>query len=358
MSGQNNLAPQGQNAIQGNGNSAVQGNDNSAVIGNRNTVFYGNNNQINFVVPGNKILPQQKPRKKVPLLLPYLINRSIQEFRLEQGIKEAPRSPLICIIYGDEFQSHQGFLERIHQVSLPKFLEQEFIQCHHLPSPPKFSKFDDFSNYLQHQLAEIVTKNRYASPQDINIFFNNCSTSTLIYTHLLIDKSQEKEFDNLYNILKFWQTYPIEINQKLIVCILIKYKIRRKRSMKNFQIIKSLLKLINNFFQKKYYQNGNRKFSQYIEKLQSNADKFNRLSVLVLPELTGVNQGEVEDWVLMEHTQNFLGKEIADRLRRQIRELFDKWEEQHSSDIIPMDDLAIRLMELLESNLSGDGEML
>ncbi|MBD2452358.1 hypothetical protein H6G76_35715 [Nostoc sp. FACHB-152] len=154
MSGQNDdLVPQAQNAIQGNENSAVQGNENSAVIGNRNTVFYGNNNQINFVVTGNKNLPQQKPRKKIPPLLPYLVNRSKQEYELEQKIRQAPRFPLICIIYGDEFQSHQGFLERIYKVSLPKFLEQDLIQRYHLPSPPNFHNFEEYSNYFKGRQA-------------------------------------------------------------------------------------------------------------------------------------------------------------------------------------------------------------
>ncbi|MGB3205066.1 MAG: hypothetical protein WBB28_08765 [Crinalium sp.] len=351
-----------ENTVLGNENSAVQGNENQAVLGNSNTVFYGNNNQIQFVLPITKKLQQQPPKSKIPSLLPYLVNRSKQEYELEKGIKnglqKAPLSPIICIIHGDEFQSHDKFLERLYKVSLPKFLGQELIKQYHLPCPPKLKDSQEFSDYLRSTLADIVIKRSSASLEEINAFFNECSLPILIHTHLLAEQLQKPDFETLHNLLNFWQNWHININQALIICIFVKYQNLRKKQTKNFNIISLFFIAVGYFFKQYRYQKVNQKICQHIERLSvSNFDKFNRLSGLVLPELTGVNRGEVEDWVRMEYTQNVIGEAMADKLIKEIRELFHKWEEQNSSNTIPMDDLADNLINLLKSNLSGEGEM-
>lgn len=349
-----------QNTVQGNENSTVQGNDNQAVLGNRNTVVYGNNNQIQFVVPITKNSQSQQSERKIPSLLPYLVNRSQQEYELEKGIKKlikkAQLSPLICIIHGDELQSHDKFLERLHKVSLPKCLGQESIKQYHLPSPPKLKDADEFSDYLRTKLANIVVKRSSASVEEINTYFNECCIPILIHTHLLTEKSQKQESTILDNLLNFWHTWPVVNNHNLIICIFIKYQIGRKKYNKNSYIVRLLFRCINYFFKKNRHQKVNQTIYEYIETLsQSNFDKFNRLSGLVLPELTGVNRGEVEDWVRMEYTQNVIGEAMADKLLKEIRELFHKWEEQNSLDTMPMDNLAEDLFKLLKSNLSGEG---
>ncbi|WYL96100.1 MAG: hypothetical protein HEQ35_21765 [Gloeotrichia echinulata IR180] len=348
------------NALQGNENSALQGNENQAILGNSNTVFYGNNNQIQFVVPINKKLQQQQ--RKIPSLLPYLVNRSQQEYELEKNIKKliekAPHSPIICIIHGDEFQSHDKFLERLHTVLLPRLLGQDSIQKYYLPSPPKFKNSHELSDYLRNKLAEIVIKRNSASLEEIKAFFDKYPLPILIHTCLLTEQLQKQESETLHNLLNFWQTLPIQINQNLIICILIQYQIRRKKRTKESNKISLFLRFVRYFFNLDRYQRVNQKISQQIELLsQSNFDQFNRLSGLVLPELTGVYRHEVEDWVRMEYTQNVIGKAMADKLLKKIRDLFDEWKEKHSSDTIPMDDLADNLIKLLKSNLSDEGEM-
>ncbi len=249
-------------------------------------------------------------------------------------------------------QSHDKFLERLYKVSLPKLLGQDSIKQYHLPSPPKLKNSHEFSDWLCKTLAEIVIQRRSASPEEINVFFNEFSIPVLIHTHFLTEQLQKKEFENLHNLLNFWHTWPVQMSQKLIICIFIKYQIKRKKHTKNSDIITLFCSCVNYFLKQHRYQRVNQKIYQYIERLSaSNFDKCNGLSALVLPELTGVNRGEVEDWVRMEYTQNVIGEAIADKLIKEIRELFDKWEEQNSSNAIPMDDLADNLIKLLQSNL-------
>ena len=49
-------------------------------------------------------------RREIPSLLPYLPNRTAQEFELGQAIQnlfiKTIRQPLVCVVHGDEFQSH------------------------------------------------------------------------------------------------------------------------------------------------------------------------------------------------------------------------------------------------------------
>ncbi|MDF5729499.1 MAG: hypothetical protein PUP92_16175, partial [Rhizonema sp. PD38] len=136
------------------------------------------------------------------------------------------------------------------------------------------------------------------------------------------------------------------------------YQIRRRKHKNNSDLISLFFNFVSYFLKLDRYQRVNQKIYQHIETLSlSNFDKFNRLSGLVLPELIGVNRGEVEDWVRMEYTQNVIGEVMADKLIKEIRELFHKWEEQNSSNTIPMDDLADNLIKLLKSNLLGEGEI-
>ncbi len=351
-----------ENTVDGNENTALQGNDNQAVLGNRNIVVYGSNNQIQFLSPNAENLPRQQSAREIPSLLPYLVNRSQQEYELEKAIKKliekAPLSPLICIIHGDEFQSHDKFLERLHKVSLPKCLEQESIKQYHLPSPPKLKDVDEFSDYLRTKLGDIVVKRSSASVEEINTYFNECCIPILIHTHLLTEKSQKQESVILDNLLNFWHTWPVHNNHNLVICIFIKYQIKPKKRTNNSYIVRLIFRLINYFSKQYRHQKINQTIYEYIETLsQSNFDKFNRLSGLVLPELTGVNRGEAEDWVRMEYTQNVIGEAMADKLLKEIRELFHKWEEQNSLDTMPMDNLGEDLFKLLKYHLSGEGEM-
>ncbi|PNJ91567.1 hypothetical protein CEP14_13710 [Cylindrospermopsis raciborskii C04] len=78
------------------------------------------------------LTPSDLPKRKIPSLLPYLVNRIEQEYELGRVIVRNSPSPLICIIHGDEFQSHDKFLERLHKVSLPRFLGEESIKKYRL----------------------------------------------------------------------------------------------------------------------------------------------------------------------------------------------------------------------------------
>ncbi|MHC5721494.1 MAG: hypothetical protein ACYTX0_58135, partial [Nostoc sp.] len=79
-------------------------------------------------------------------------------------------------------------------------------------------------------------------------------------------------------------------------------------------------------------------------------------SIIVLPELSGINQGEVENWVRCEDTKQFVGEAMIEPLIQKVGEMFEYWEEQTSSDTIPMSYLAEELSKLVKSLIAVQGE--
>src|SRR5262245_1949580 len=64
-------------------------------------------------------------RRPIPPLLPYLADRNAQKYVFGETLKqrhERPTRPILCIIYGDEFQSHEMFQERLVRNWLPQLL--------------------------------------------------------------------------------------------------------------------------------------------------------------------------------------------------------------------------------------------
>jgi hypothetical protein len=100
-----------------------------------------------------------------------------------------------------------------------------------------------------------------------------------------------------------------------------------------------------NCFKPKDYQSKNKKIKAEVEKLsRENFQRFSRLSGIVLPELTGVSQGQVEHWARSDEVKSFIGEDMIGDLIAQIEKMFQKY----PSDTIPMCDLAQLLKELLE----------
>ncbi|MEM9449285.1 MAG: hypothetical protein AAGA75_12230 [Cyanobacteria bacterium P01_E01_bin.6] len=93
---------------------------------------------------GRPVRPEELNKlPKVPPLLPYLPDRTEQEYELGKAIQNLmvrPRQqPLLCIVHGDEQQSHDQFLDRLQKVSLPRLLQLNLkttsIRDYHLKWP-------------------------------------------------------------------------------------------------------------------------------------------------------------------------------------------------------------------------------
>ncbi|MEH2464589.1 hypothetical protein [Nostoc sp.] len=303
-------------------------------------------------------IPPFQSKKELPPLLPYLANRREQELQLSEVflkfLKQDPPCHLVCIIHGDESQCHYNFLERMRKFSLPQWLElephQPIIPTYHLEWPSRLKNLNELQNQLSKNLADSVLGNSLHSCEKINDFFSSYPNPIILHTHLLTEDLQNQGFEVLNKLLEFCHHLHKEIiSQQLIIYIFIKYKVKRK-SLKKTLWFKLIFSFGCDFFRQYRCQQINKKARQYLQNL-SNLDMnhLQPLSVIVLPELVGINKGEVENWVRSKNTKQFVGEAMIEPLIQKVGEMFESWEEQKSSDTIPMHDLAEKLVELLKS---------
>ena len=301
-------------------------------------------------------LPQ--PKKPIPSLLPYLANRSEQERELrgaiETYLQQRSNNPFICIFHGDEYQCHEKFFERLQKKYLPRFLKlddkQAVIKDYPLSYPSRVTKSKEFSERLCLELAEKVEQDNFASTAEINQTFSQYPCPIIIKTDLLTQDWKDKRAKPLDSLLSFWNNWPqLAPNQQLIVCISIKYELKKDRNNKSFwwskilefwknRNIEKLLKLL------KCYQYS--KHNKTIEKqlCEVNFSQFGKLNGVVLSELSGISKSEVQAWANAIDTQEYIGEEMLQQLIIYIRDIFDRRDNTH----ISMEDLANELRDTLE----------
>jgi hypothetical protein len=304
-------------------------------------------------------------KRELPSLLPYLPNRSDQEFDLGQAfqkcLSQASPHPLVCIIHGDEFQSHDKFLERLQKLSIPRLLgfdpSQTQIKEYPLDWPAGLKNLNDLSARLCKNLADSVLGRSFSSLDNINKALCKYPDPVIVHTHLLTEDWQEGN-EVLKKLLEFWQDWPDLLpGQQLIICLFIKYQMKQQRSSEGF-LLTWLLGYLKGLVRKWQYRRINTTIHKQIEELKAdNCQQFDRLSVIVLPQLSGISRTHVENWARSEETKQFVGEAMIGRLIDAIGEMFDSWEEKTSSNIIPMDDLADNLINLLKSLVMVGGSV-
>ena len=305
-------------------------------------------------------LPQalMNGERAVPSLLPYLPNRTDQEFELGRAVQklmtQTPRRPLVCIVHGDEFQSHDKFLERLRKVSLPRLLRldlrQTAVKEYHLGWPSSLKNLKTLPDRLCKNLADTVENYSLATVEQINQTFGKCPGPVVIHLHLLTEDWQRLGSGLLPKILEFWQQWPdLTPDQTLFICIFIKYQIKRPTNMHKWWWILRPITMLRRFLRCRRCHKLNLKIDQQLKLLaESEFREFDRLTGVVLPKLDNLTQGHVEDWVRCEATKTFAGEAVLGQLVDAVREMFDHWEIQTASRTMSMDEVAMRLTELLK----------
>ena len=317
--------------------------------------------QVNYYVSHDgkfQAHAESKPSlPKIPSLLPYLPNRKQQDEELFKAIQnylnQVPPKPLVCVIHGDEFQSHYQFLERLKKLSFPKYMDwdsnQVSIKDYELAWPSDLKKLDNLESRLCKDLAEKFLSRtsikKDTIKETINQEFCEYPSPIIICTYLLTEDWQNQGDLILDRFLHFWQNWPnLTPGKRIIICLSIKYQVKKKGSSKDSIFIRFWAYLIN-YFKPQNYQSENKKIKDEIKKLsRENFRQFSRLSGIVLPELTGVPQGQVENWARSDEVKSFIGEEMVGKLLDNIAEMF----QNYPSETIPMSDLAQKLTELLK----------
>ncbi len=314
------------------------------------------NSTIITINPPASGLKSSLIKKESPPLLPYLVNRNKQQDVLSKAIQQQTKissCSLVCIIHGDEFQSHETFLKLLQKFSLPQLmgleLDKNTIRKHQLEWYSELKNLNDLPDYLSRKLAESILKRNSASLSEINEALNKSASPVIVHTHLMTDNWREQGFQILPKLLEFWQEFHQKtiVNQKLIICICIKYRIK-------ISLPKSIFGFFRQFIKQHQYRRTNKQIREYItKKLTSDLKKFDCLSVVILPELEAIGRQDVENWARITDVEEFVGEENINKLINQISDIFAQWEAKTSSEQIPMSNLAEELNRLL-NNLSKE----
>ncbi len=295
---------------------------------------------------------QRRPRiEQIPSLLPYLPDRTNQECELAEVIQRSPlqtRQPLICLVHGDERQSHDKFLERLRKVSLPRLLqtnqEPTPVKAYRLQWPASLRQLDKLPARLSLNLASEVERRSLASLEEINQTFCTHPGPVLVHLHLMTDDWDRFGASPMAKILEFWQSWPdLGPDQTLVVCVFIKYQLKRSGSKKRRWFINPIAWL-RQFLRCRRCQKLNRAIAEQLESLKSTGFvSYDRLTGTVLSKLENLNRSHVEDWVRDEETKKFAGEAAVEHLLREVREMFDQ------DETLSMDRVADRLTALLKA---------
>lgn len=335
--------------------------NNSGLVAGQISEGIANNisgSNVYFVDSDGIALDQKSLSKKpvIPSLLPYLPDRTDQEFTLSLAIQrwqsQSKRQPLVCLIHGDELQSHDKFLERLRKVSLPRLLnldlKQTSIKEHHLTWPSTLKKLEQLSARLTKNLGDSVENNSYASVEDVNKTFGKHPGPVIVHLHLLTDDWCRLGPGLLHKILDFWQQWPeLGVNQTLIVCIFITYQLKRpKPKRKHWWLINPFIWL-KGFLKCRRCHKLNCEITEQLGTLnESEFREFSNFTGTVLPQLNNVNRNHVEDWVRCPETRKFAGEAVLEKLMNDVGELFEH------TETIPMKEVACKLDEFLVNRLS------
>jgi|GEM_PF-1833503 len=363
LQAENSTISGGVQAIQGNENTQIHqdidGNQISVQEIREGGVFVVGN--VTFQSPSQKNvrLKLYQSEREPPPLLPYLVNRTEQELELDNAgellLKQVPPRPLVCIIHGNECQSHENFLERLRQFSLPKSLKldpTQTVKQYRLVWPTGLKNLDELRERLCKNLVNEVLGHTFNCPEEINATLKEINASfckypspIVIYTYILTEDWQQQGFEILNKLLEFWQNWPELISgQKLIVCVFIKYQLYLHKHTEEFSF-QRIFNCLPSLYKRHSYKSINKKISTKLEALNKSKNQdFNRFSCTILSELTDINRMHVENWVRSEEMKQFVGEEMIQKLIDEVKYIFYSRKKQ----TIPMDDLADELIRLLK----------
>jgi hypothetical protein len=111
----------------------------------------------------------------VPEILPYLCDRSEQEFALREVTRrlnpKRPR-PVAYVVHGEETETHDKFLERLQKIIIPLLLPKETAGCvlsYRLEWPGSVRSAADIHRRLEASLSKEVLASVVGTRQAVNI---------------------------------------------------------------------------------------------------------------------------------------------------------------------------------------------
>lgn len=278
-------------------------------------------------------------RALVPQLLPYLADRSEQEYELRNAWRHfcdnRANRPFLIISHGGEDEAHDWFLERLCEVSLPRLIHGQNdgigFEKHLVKWPPRNLKIDESPNYFLETIGERLTGSTNIDAQQFKDQLVNRSP-LLLHSLLLSEDWQFRGSELLQSYLRFWSDVPdVSVDKSRPVFVLICLQYQHCES--------------GGFFERRRVAKTNRQIREFISGLSQN--EFPGIHLRVLSELSAVQQQDAEEWVHLEAVGEWCH---APDLLREIRNLYRDQKKSAAGGHIPMEELGLALEELIREH--------
>jgi hypothetical protein len=277
---------------------------------------------------------------RIPELLPYLSDRGRQEDAILKALSEPAPHPLVCIVHGDEYQSHHQLMRRLQEDTLPRLLQLDVpVTARVMGWPADFAGFGELRHQLLGGLARELSLGGQAAVEPIDAALEALPGPALVHTHVLSRDFERHGAPLLEAYLELWQGWPeLRPGRRLLAVLFVQYQLAAGQTAWHRWRLRRL----------------NRQLARALEPPAGSGSpapggldlsRFDRLTVRVLPRLEDVTQTEAETWALSET----VGRVCASvELVADIAQLYRDYEARTEARRIPMDTLARELMRLLE----------
>lgn len=286
-----------------------------------------------------------RPKQKIPLILPYLSNRSVQKAELKRVLstenqKLLHKKPLVCISHGDENECHDKFVEIIQQYWLPELLDDTRVNASIISKRvgwpnPQLGK-NRFQEFISN-LSKKITGKFDQTPAEITKGLNDGLAPWMIYSTLQTEGWQKGESEIIKNWLDYWNEFPdLAYGRQLFIFLCIKYENTEGMS----------------YWQKRKYRALNEKVRKFLDNFQLEAYK--NIQGLIFTELGAVRSYQLADWIA-EYASNYCRDED---LRYKIDHYYKEFYQKSKKEAIPMYTLATKLKELCKETQKPPGATL
>ena len=294
-----------------------------------------------------------KQQPKVPRLLPYSLNRGKQIEELKQKISDSQNKtkPLICFLHGNKTQCHDTFIEIIINDILKK--EYNYIPKKYIVKFPQYSikSQNDFNKQLFRELINEIKTNKI-NEDYLEIFFNDNTLQvssilpaqpTVVYISFSVSEWCEDSIKLVKYFFDFWQQCNFaNYYQFLMVCLSVQYISEDTLSFWKKIRLKLTKEKININFEKVF---------------SLDLSQIDQVIVTVLSELKSIGEAEVDNWISFNLQKQISDVEFITQLKNQTQIIYRNWRKQKSSNVIPMNYLAMELKKLLQGNFLDEEEI-
>jgi hypothetical protein len=265
-----------------------------------------------------------------------------QEAQLDEALRgEGSAGPLVCIAHGDELQCHDKFLECLIRESLPSILdpnrEHPIAKEFHVDLPA-CNRLDEFGTRLLRYLGLAVLKKSTASRDEVDAALATLGRLVVIQARLNTHEWKSARRTAVQHFLDFWCDWPERPARfRLLVFLVVIYQRGTGRGLLGW-------------YGRLRMQRANKLFRSHIDAIARQPARTPR--ALVLEELRGVEQSDLENWAKDERMRAYAeGRDLV----HEVRTLWNRPELRDTDRRIPMEVVARELKRLLDRETANSG---